>query len=60
MEVELLAVRFLGIALIILSFGLVICLLAFIGYTTYIKYQDKHKKIEVHAENSNYNNLNKR
>ncbi len=45
--------KFAGWTLIILSTGLVICLLASIGYTTYISYSDKDKKIEVRAENSN-------
>jgi hypothetical protein len=54
LEIAILAVRFLGIALIILSVGFVLCLLAFMGYNTYIKYQDKNKKIEVRAENSNH------
>lgn len=49
----MLAVKFLGTALIILSVGFVFCLLAFMGYNTYVKYQDKNKKIEVRAENSN-------
>ena len=54
LDVAILAVKFLGTALIILSIGFVICLLAFMGYNTYIKYQDKNKKIEVRAENSNH------
>jgi len=58
LEIALLAVKFLGITLIILSLGFVLCLLAFMGYNTYVKYQDKNKKIEVRAENSN--NLDKR
>lgn len=58
LEIAMLAVNFLGIALIILSLGFVLCLLAFMGYNTYVKYQDKNKKIEVRAENSN--SLNKR
>lgn len=53
LEVAILAVRFLGAALIILSLGFVLCLLALMGYNTYLKYQDKNKKIEVRAENSN-------
>jgi hypothetical protein len=54
MEIAILAVRFLGTALIILSIGFVLCLLAFMSYNTYVKYQDKNKKIEVRAENSNH------
>ena len=53
LETELLAVKFLGIALILLIVGIVLCFLASLGYNTYIKYQEKNKKIEVHAENSN-------
>lgn len=58
LEVAIMAVRFLGWISIILCLGFVLCLLAIISYNTYIKYQDKHKKIEVRAENSN--NLKKR
>ena len=53
LEAEILAVKYLGIALIILIVGIVLCFLASLGYNTYIKFQDKHKKIEVRAENSN-------
>ena len=53
LDAGLIAVKFLGIISIILAFGFVLCLLAVIGYNTYIKYQDEHKKIEVRAENSN-------
>lgn len=53
MEAEILAVKYLGIALIVLIVGIVLCFLASLGYNTYIKFQDKHKKIEVRAENSN-------
>ena len=45
--------KFSGWALIILSVGVVICLLASIGYNTYISYTENDKKIEVRAENSN-------
>ena len=45
--------KFVGWTLIILSFGIVICLLASIGYNTYVSYTDSNKKIEVRAENSN-------
>lgn len=45
--------KFAGWALIILSVGMVICLLASIGYNTYVSYTEKDKKIEVRAENSN-------
>ena len=53
MEAEILAVRFLGLALIFLIIGITLCFLASIGYNTYVKYHDKDKKIEVRAENSN-------
>ena len=53
MEAEILAVKFLGIALIVLIVGIVLCFLASLGYNTYIKYHNKDKKIEVRAENSN-------
>ena len=53
MESEILAVKFLGIALIVLIVGIVLCFLASLGYSTYIKFYDKHKKIEVCAENTN-------
>ena len=47
MEVSLLAVKYLGTALISLIVGFVICFLAALGYTTYIRFQDKKKEIEV-------------
>jgi len=57
MEAEILAVKFLGIALIFLIVGIVICFLASLGYNTYLRFQYKNKKIEVHAEeNSNFPN----
>lgn len=46
MEAEILAVNFLGIALIVLIVGIVLCFLASLGYSTYIKFQDKHKKLK--------------
>ena len=49
------AVSFLGWALLALIVGIVLCFLAVIGYNTYIQYQDKHKKIEVRTQNSNFN-----
>lgn len=52
-----LAVKFLGIALVLLIVGIILCFLASLGYNTYIKYSDDNKKIEVHAENSNSNSL---
>lgn len=53
---EVLAVRYLGIALIFLIIGIVLCFLASLGYNTYIRFQDKHKKIEVQATDSKTNN----
>ena len=49
MEVATLAVKYLGIALISLIVGFVICFLSALGYTTYIRFQDKKKEIEVHT-----------
>ena len=57
MDTATLAVQFLGISLICLIVGIVLCFLASLGYNTYLKFQDKHKKIEVHAENSNLDKL---
>jgi len=53
LDTEILAVKFMGFALILLIFGFVICFLACMGYNTYLKYQDEHKKIEVRSMNSN-------
>ena len=50
------AVRYLGRALICLIIGIVLCFLASLGYNTYIKYSNK--KIEVQAQNSNSTSLN--
>ena len=50
------AVKYLGRALIVLIVGIVLCFLASLGYNTYIKYTDK--KIEVQATNSNSAYLN--
>ena len=60
MDTATLAVQFLGIALICLIVGIVLCFLASLGYNTYLKFQDRPKKIEVHAENSNSNKLDNR
>lgn len=57
MEEGKLAVKFLGIALVLLIVGIILCFLASLGYNTYIKYSDDNKKIEVHAQNSNLDNL---
>lgn len=53
LEAEILAVKFLGIALIVLIVGIVLCFLASLGYNSYIKFKGNNKKIEVRAENSN-------
>ena len=53
LDAEILAVQFLGIALIVLIVGIVLCFLASLGYNTYIKFKNNQKEIEVHAENSN-------
>ena len=47
MEVAILAVKYLGTALISLIVGFVICFLAALGYTTYMRFRDKEKEIEV-------------
>ena len=47
MEVSLLAVKYLGTALISLIVGFVICFLAALGYTTYMRFRNKEKEIEV-------------
>lgn len=52
MSAEILAVKYLGISLIFLIVGIVLCFLASLGYNTYIKFQDNHKKIEVQATDS--------
>ncbi len=53
MTAEKMAVRYLGIALIFLIVGIVVCFLSSLGYNTYIKYHDINKKIEVQATDSN-------
>ncbi|MCI9000931.1 MAG: hypothetical protein HFJ26_08680 [Clostridia bacterium] len=45
--------KYLGISLIILIIGFVICFLAVLGFNTKLTYSDNDKKIEVRAENSN-------
>ena len=47
MEVAILAVKYLGTALISLTIGFVVCFLAVLGYNTYIRFHNKDKKIEV-------------
>lgn len=55
MDTATLAVMYLGRALMASIIGFVVCILAALGYNTYIKYQDKNKKIEALAQNSNQN-----
>ena len=55
MSAEILAVKYLGISLIFLIVGIVLCFLASLVYNTYIKFQDNHKKIEVQATDSKNN-----
>lgn len=52
MSAEILAVKYLGISLIFLIVGIVLCFLASLGYNTYIKFHDNNKKIEVQATDS--------
>ena len=55
MEAENLAIKFLGISLIILIIGIILFVLALLDYNTYIKYESSNKKIEViidHKDNS--------
>ena len=56
LEVGLLAVKFLGIVSVASIVGIVLCVLAVLGFNTYIKFQDKNKKIEVCAEDTNSKN----
>ena len=49
MEVAMLAVKYLGTALIALIVGFVVCFLAVLGYNTYIRFHSKNKKIEASA-----------
>lgn len=53
---NVIAVKYLGRALIALIVGIVLCFLASLGYNTYIRFSQE--KIEVQATNSNFNNLN--
>lgn len=46
MSAEILAVKYLGISLIFLIVGIVLCFLAILGYNTYIKFQDNRKKLK--------------
>ena len=47
MEVGLLAVKFLGIVSVASIVAIVLCVLAVLCYNTYIKFQDKNKKINT-------------
>lgn len=53
---SVIAVKYLGRALIALIVGIVLCFLASLGYNTYIKLSNE--KIEVQTENSNSTYLN--
>lgn len=53
---NVIAVQYLGRALIALIVGIVFCFLASLGYNTYIRFSQE--KIEVQATNSNFTNLN--
>lgn len=55
LDAGILAVEYLGKISVFLAIGFGVCFLAFIGFNTYFKFQDKDKKIEVHTENSNFN-----
>ena len=57
-NIALVAIGFLGFALISIIVGFVIYLLANQGYNSNIKLKHKNKEIEVHAENSNSKNFN--
>ena len=56
LEVSILAVQFLGIVSVVAIIGIVLCTLAVLGYNAYIKIQDKNKKIEVCAKDTNSKN----
>ena len=56
LEVSILAVQFLGIVSVVAIIGIVLCALAVLGYNVYIKIQDKNKKIEVCAKDTNSKN----
>jgi len=49
-----LAVKFLGIALIALIVGIVLCFLASLGYNTYMKFTKK--EIEVRTDSNSHQN----
>ena len=53
-SMEITQTSWIGIALIFCIVGIIICFLATIGYNTYLRYEDKKRKIEVHSDlNSN-------
>ena len=56
LDAGLLAVEYLGKISVFLAIGFGLCFLAFIGFNTYFKFQDKDKKIEVQTKNSNFPN----
>ena len=55
MEVATLAVKYLGTALISLIVGFVICFLSALGYTTYVRFQDKKKRLKFIQTILNFN-----
>lgn len=54
MDISILAVKYLGAISIILAMGFVLFVLTQFGVSTYLKYQDRQKKIEVRTKNPNH------
>ena len=50
---EKIAVKYLGKTSMLLVVGVIVCFLASLGYSTYLKIQSTDKKIEVQSMNSN-------
>ena len=50
---EKIAIKYLGKTSILLVVGVIVCFLASLGYSTYLKVQSTDKKIEVQSMNSN-------
>lgn len=50
---EKIAVKYLGKTSMLLVVGVIVCFLASLGYSTYLKVQSTDKKIEVQSMNSN-------
>ncbi len=55
MEIATLAVKYLGTALISLIVGFVICFLSALGYTKYVRFQDKKKRLKFIQTILNFN-----